>query len=427
MESTYLSNKNVILSSGGVSYDTNYYHTLSSSSSLVETTYNMGKYVQSLSSLAFGSTSNINIPNNSFIGETYLHVELPNLQVNETLCRGWLYKCIESIQFIFGSSNTSQLTISGETLWTVLSAQIMDSERRSEFFKLGGEEYLQPLAVVPGEDLPKIRATALLSFPWSVACEKIYYDSSLLTNPIVITIRFKSDPKSIYGGNAIHPTSFTSAAVSFRQGDLSNKNLSLRNTMISNPELKYSYPMQHYQTFSAPESRGFRESEGSLLIPLTGFINSDLVGIYFFVTRKDSDTPINNNSPCAFNCEELTNIRLTYNGETVYYTPGNSHKLVNMIGQEGASYWQNSVIRPGNVAPFNSDPVDSYMCYIDFSKVRSACTQMHMWNVWRTSNQTLNLSLNTKRGNDTIYKPYVTFCYNGVVSTQNGQSNIYFD
>lgn len=68
----YLSNKHVILSSGGTKYNDLYYHHINSTAALVECTYSMGKYSQSLSSLSFNSTSNINVPNQSFLGECYL-------------------------------------------------------------------------------------------------------------------------------------------------------------------------------------------------------------------------------------------------------------------------------------------------------------------------------------------------------------------
>lgn len=67
---TYLSNKHVILSSGGTKLNDLYYHYMNSSSSLVECTYSMGKYTQSLSSLSFGSSSNVTIPNQSFLNDT---------------------------------------------------------------------------------------------------------------------------------------------------------------------------------------------------------------------------------------------------------------------------------------------------------------------------------------------------------------------
>ena len=201
---TYLSNKHVILSSGGMNYNDLYYSHVNSSSSLVECTYSYARYSQSLSSLVFSAQNNIVIPNNSFLGETWLHLVLPPLQAGGTICRGWGYACIQEIKYIFGNSNSSQITLSGPSLWTALSAQCETQEKRTKIFELGGSEQLSPTT-------NNLEATILLPFPWSTACSKKDFDTSLLTNNIVITVTFKTNPRSIYGGNATPPNSFISA------------------------------------------------------------------------------------------------------------------------------------------------------------------------------------------------------------------------
>lgn len=314
-------------------------------------------------------------------------------------------------------------------MFSAAMAQCMDEEKRSELFRLAGQEQLGPAIAVVGADVPKIRAYVPLIFPWSLVCDKLPLDSSLLTNNIVITIKFKPS-SSIYGGSDARPTAFTSAKITFRQGDLSNTNLSLRNTMMANPDLIYSYPFTHYQNFQSPPFAGARESDGlaACQVNLQGFINSDLVGIMFYVVRQSDVNPTTSgNSPSPFNTDPITNVRLFYNGIPLYMSDGELYKLVNTIGHQSASYWQNSVIRAGSVAPFNSDPVDSYLVFIDFSRLRAACFASHFPNCMRVSNQTLQLNFNTQFGPTVNYLCYATYMYNAIAEMRNGQSFIYFD
>jgi hypothetical protein len=424
----YLSNKHVILSSGGTKYNDLYYHHMNSTAALVECTYSMGKYSQSLSSLGFGSTSNVTIPNQSFLGETYLQLVLPNTTANQTICRGWGYACIQEIQYIIGSSNTSTITLSGESVFSTVLAQCTSEEKRSELFRLAGQEILVPQIAPANGDVPQIRADVLLPYPWSTMCDKLDLDTSLLSNNIVITIKFKPS-NSIYGGSDAEPQSFLSALVTFRQGDLSNTNLSLRHTMMANPELIYSYPLSHFQNFQSPPFPGATLSQGlaACQVNLQGFINSDLTGIYFYVVKQLDVFPSGSNSPSPFHMDPITNVRLYYNGIPLYLTNGELYKLINMVGHQDASFFENSVIRPGAVAPFNSDPVDSYLIFIDFARLRTACYPNHFANTFRISNQTLQLQFNTSLNNTINYICYATYVYNGICEFKNGQSFIYFD
>jgi hypothetical protein len=418
----YLSNKHVILSSPGVSYVDNYYSHMNSSTSLVECTYSMGKYNQSLSSLSFGSTSNVSIPNESFLGEVYLNLVLPPLSQNVSLPRGWGYNCINQLSFIFGSSNTSTLSISGQTLWTTICAQCKSSEKRNEFFRLGGDAFLPAAGFV---DTQNHYATILLQLPFSTACDKLDFDSSLLTNNIVVTVSL-NNASSIFGGTGTKPTSLLSAKMTFRQGDFSNRNNSLRNSLLANPDLMYSYPMIHNQSFNSPVFQGVTAGNGQCQVNLQGFINSDLLNITFYVVKKNNVTPVNNSTPNMFLCDNITNISLNYNGIPLYVCDGNSWKVVNMVGEQESSYFSNIEIASGNIAPFSSQPYNSYMTYINFSRVQSACWQgNHVANTFRISNQTLNLYFNTTTTDDYIL--YATYMYSGMIECKNGNSFIYFD
>lgn len=414
----FLTNKHTILSSGGVSYQDLYYSHMNSSASLVECTYSYARYTQSLSSLTFGSSSNIVVPNESFLGETWLHMRLPPLVGNQTLCRGWGYGLIQEIKYIFGNSNSSQITLSGASLFTALCAQTKTEAKRSKLFLLGGDEKLIADGVAP-------EATILLPFPWSSACSKKDFDTSLLSNNIVITITFKQDPRAIYGGSATPFNALTEATVLFRQGDLSNKSLSLKTEMMRDPSLIYAYPLIHNQGFQSPPFAGQPEGSGLCNVVLNGFINSDLLNISFFIVKQSDLAPSGGNSPSPFNMVDPQNIRLEYNGTPLYVARGKSWKLFNMYGDNPPGDFKNSLIRPGNTGPFNSDPIECQPVYIDFSHERSACMPSHMFNTFRISNQTLNVYFNTPDNSNYIL--FATYMYNGICECKAGSAYLYFD
>lgn len=94
----YLSNKRTLLSNPGTKLDDIYYNQLNTQVSLSECTWNNGRLQIALSSVAFGGQSQVVIPNQSLLNETFLHLELPPLAANQTIVRGWGYQCIQSIR-----------------------------------------------------------------------------------------------------------------------------------------------------------------------------------------------------------------------------------------------------------------------------------------------------------------------------------------
>lgn len=424
-ELAYLSQKRVLLSNPGTKMDNIYYSSANTTVELAEATYNNGRLFISLNQHNFGSQSQVVIPNSSLLNEVYLHLQLEKIVPNQTLTRGWGYKIIDSISYLFGSSNVSQISINGDSLFQTIMMESETSEKRSEMFRLGGQEILNQGAV---DITTGLDAYVLLPLPFSSAnglFSKLPFDTNLLSNPITIQIQFGQASKIIGGSGASTVSQFTKAAIYVRQGELYNKDQSLKFQLMKNPSIMYSYPFIHHQSYTPQGFTGSVDPNSRVSVPLLSFINADLLAISVGIIKDSDLSPTGGNTPNLFNYQEMSNVRLTFNGLIMYESPAKLWKLYNMKSQIGSSYLFNSIVQPGATAPFNSVPVDTYILIFDFSRIRSLSYQNEYQNVWRISNNTLTLEFNTP--DTSTYHLYATYHYNGVCEVQGGQTRIYFD
>lgn len=415
----FLSDKKVILSNPGSKQNNIYYNVQNTTVQEVEVGYNLGRFRQSLSSSRFNSVSQVIVPNQSFLGDVFLYLELPATVANQTLCRGWGYACIRNISYLVGSSNVSLLSMSGQSMFQTIMLECETQEKKSEYLRLGGEVILTS-GITP-------RAQIQIPLPWSSACSieaKKLIDTNVLNQPITIQIEFDNSDK-IYGGSGARPTQFSRVECITRQGDLSNKALSLRNTLMSKPNLMLGYPFIHGQSFQ-PTKFTVVDPANVASVTLQGFINADLIAISIGVISDTSLYPTGNNSPSPLNYVDLTDVRLLFNGQTVYDCPGDMLKLAQArYSRGGAGYVYNDVIAAGAVAPFTSDPVDTYIYCFDMSEHRAICFQNEFSNVPRIPNQVLELQFKVPAAD--TYTMYCTYYFNGIMELTQGQSNIYFN
>ena len=415
----YLSQKRTALSNPGTKLDDLYYSQLNTTVELSECTYNFGRYTVSLTSPVFGSTSQAQIPNQDFVEGVYLMLEVPAVLANQCLPLGWGFAAIDNISYILGSSNVSQLQITGQSLLQSSLFECETAEKRSELLQLGGAEQLAATAV-------PVRAYIKLPFPFSTVCgikPKKPFDTSLLSNPIILNIAFKP-ASSFYGGSALMPSSFTKANIYLRQGVLANKDQSLKAAMSRDPQLMYSYPFIHRQQFSASFA-GSTDPSAPITQTLTGIINADLVAVTIGVVNRKYLSYNGLDNPSPFCYDPIQNVKVKFNGLVMYQSDGEMYKLVDLLSCAGSGSVRTSLLNPGTINPFTSTPQNTYVLFVDFSRIRSACFDGHYQNVWRIGNNTLTVELNTS---DTqVYTMFATYHYNGVVELKAGQSAIYFD
>lgn len=410
----FISDKRVQLNSPGTIISNNYYSRENSTVDRVETTWNQSRFSTTLTNLNFGSQSTFVIPRASMLRNAYLHIELNAILPEQTISRGWGYALIANISYLMGSANVSQIIVNGVSMFQTIMLQSMSSEKRSELFRLGGEEHLSATA-------DTIHADILLGLPFSSAgIGKKPIDTLLLDSPVTISIQI-ARAEQIYGGNGIKPSSMLDATASLSQGELLNMAQSLHTELSLNPEMRYAYPFIHTQSF-------IRDLQGNgpnlNTVDLLAFINADLLAITFYVVQNDYISGFNDTTPNIFNAVELKDIDLLFNGTVMYKSRHSQHKILNMQDRVGSSFYHNSVIAPKAIAPFSSEPVDSYIIAMNFSQLPAYTFGNHFFNVWRIGNNTMQLRFllpDTRR-----YTLFATYHFNGIMSI-NKDTNIFFD
>ena len=435
--------KRTNLAAPGIKQNSLYYGVGNSTVDTVEITYRSGSYQQGLPQLSFGGTSNVIIANSSFVGQTYIHLELENIWPGQTLSRGWGYGAIATLSYLFGSSNMSNVRINGQSVWHCVAMECETAEKRSELFRLGGEEQLGPIMRVgPGgvpERDPDARLTAdvLLPLPWSTAAgiiSKKTFDTNILQNPLTVSVAFANN-SAIFGGSTTpnrFPNSFSAAYLTVRQGDLSNKDMSLRTTLMRNPDQSVLYPFIFRQTYMPSSFRGSRSRDAPVTVPLNSFINADLLALTVSVIRTSQLSPPQNGAPNWHQQDNIRNVALSYNGQNYFIGADASWKLMTTISSAGSQNLLNSLVQvvPPFVAEpaqnsFTSVPQDCYDLHIDFSAIRSMSFEGHFQNVWRIGQNVMTLSFTTEGDSSVEYQMYCTYHYNAVAQVQQGQTLMY--
>lgn len=445
----YLSNKRTLLSVPGTLKTDAYFTEADSTVHLTELTSNLGRYVSSLSSNQFGSTAQVIIPNNDILGETYLHLQLPvNIGVAGAggatawaACPGWGWASIKQVSYLWGASNVAQISLSGKSLWAISLAQCDTAEKRSQLCYLGGSPSPSPVDVDGTSESIDRDCYIPLALPWSVMCHsgKIGYDTSLLNSPITIQIQFAPREEFLAWAFGISATDFATIPSSFgvseivvRQQMFSDRSQSLKYDMMNDPTAVYNYPFKHYQSFQKDFSATATQST---TVQLTNFINADLIGMVVYVVRKDRlrGGGFTVGSPYPFNPLNISlpsDLKLLFNGQVLYNSPGKLYLLQNCAGLSGSGSYSAPLAKStgfagGLINSLTYLPIVRDMIFIDFSRKHSLCFEHEYENTFRIAQQTLDLALTMAESGD--YTLFATYIYNGVNSTQQGSSNIYFD
>jgi len=446
MEADYLTKgKMPLLNAPGASYSGLLVSTYNSTIDDIESVFMQGHFSQTVPSLNFGTQNQIRIDNSLYLYTTELFLELypeisaadnrnPNsgqatdcLQSDTFVPDGWGYNAIDYIEYTIGSSNTIQ-RISGEANWMMVAAQCRNAQHRTEMWQLGGT-FTNP-AVGAGQAQPAIRAYVMLTVPWSRACDNLPYPADIVTNPINIIIKFKSQ-SSIVLGKGVKRTDFSQAIVTARQAQV-DRSKSIRNLMAADSSLVYSYPATSVKQYSITGIQGSTKPSTQVSVQIQNIENADLLGIAFYLVRDIDVTGGANLNPSqpavqpnVWNTAEITNIDLMYNGNFLYRSnnQGQMFKLANMDGPQEKSSWENSIVLDSANSPWNTYKKDCYFTYIDFSRYRAACLPMDIPNVPRYPSQQFQVFFSTPT-TETYTLVYAYF-YTAMISAQGGVTTFY--
>lgn len=420
-----LLSKPVLLNNPGTQLATSdYYDESSCKVTAIETTYNYGRFTQGLQSLAFNSSSQLILPNQSLTGPWWLHLKLPVIPAgsNVILPRGWGYNAIQSISYLPGSSNVSQIAVSGETMIMTLLAMCDTREKASELLRLGGEEFLGDSNGIAPE------AYVMLMLPWSRvngrAESKRPFDSSLLNS--VITVSINTEPASSFMSGTdfeSYATAFTRGQIYVRQGNVTGSSkIDLKRILNADPNRLLSYPFTH--TTDGTVIKFTADSTNRVNLTLQSFINADLVNIIFAVIRDENITAgaSGANAIAPLNVVPIQDVVVQYNGTTYYNAPGTSYRLWNMMDTTGASGFDYSVPAGGGGFPYNSDPAECHPIIIDFSRQRALVHDDITYNVWRIANNVITLSFTVPDSSPTDYTLRSVYNYNALLTVQSGNT-----
>ena len=412
----YLSDKRVNLNNPGYKIDNNYYSRVNTTISMSETTYNYGRYSQTLSSSAFGAQSTLIIPRSSMLSTCFMHFQLPAIVADQTICRGWGYRLIDNISYLWGSANVSQLSINWMTHLQLIMQSSPTSEKKSELMRLGGEEQLVATSGA-------IDAYVPLHLPWStMGIGKKPFDTRTLNAPVQISIKL-CDSNRIYGGTGVRPSFLTAGRLLLNQGNLGHTEASLEGELSANPALRMNYPFIHAQSNEVPVSG----VAGTPItgITLNGFINADLLCILVSIVKRSDVFDGTNNSRNPFHMNTgVRDVLVEFNGLQMYNSPAEIYKLYALKNNYGAQYFQGSVINAGTVNPFASSGADEYLIDVQFGSHNCLPYSGEYLNTWRISNNVLTISFTPAETAD--YTIYCSYLYNGINSV-NGDSLVYFD
>lgn len=422
---SFLTAERVDLDAPGYAKNDIYYNTKEIIVQDCELNTTIGRFNQSLTSLVFGSTSQVIIPNSDMVYEVYLHMKLPPVILNQTLSTGWCYDIIREISFTFGQANVSNLRLSGKSIRQLAVMSSQTREKSTELITvLGGEGHRVVSGVAP-------EGTVIIPLPWSnIDCfKKKPFDMSLLNNPVQIQITL-NDGTSIYGGSAASfPTGLSSASVFMRTGTLSDKSNSIRQELMNNSGLMYEYPFYH-KVSPSPKYGLTMDGVTVNRVELLEFIESDLQTIIFSVhdTALQTKPAAALASPAPGISLECFDINLEYNGQTIFSAPGNSARLIPMAWDAGASGVTDNLLDQ-DVA-YTNIPNTSYVYMIPFGSMKNINFHDKFDNTSRFSSQTLQLSFScapvaTLAGPRTG-QLHATYVYSASASIQAGVANIQF-
>jgi len=335
---------------------------------------------------------------------------------------------LQRLDVRMGSSIT--LTFDYPQLMAMMLNSTDTTDKADEILRLAGDEVIAPVASSQEAVIP-------LDFVFSKVryiISRLPYDAGLLNQPIQVVLYHRGLDQVAGGSGAgawitSFANQFTKAVFHVRTGLFQNMQDSIKQDLMMNPQLSYSYHWIY------PQTQQFR-FQGSVApakstITLTGFKSGDLLGIQMIAVKETDFQPtLLGDVKNMFNLTaDLGGMVLTYNGQ-ILHDMDDSVRLAKLIGACSGlkpSYFPSSRIIGGSTSsPWLSEPKKSYIYNIDFtlqpSKDQEGSAIAH--GLKNIQNSSMQLQFSTPDAS--TYVLYVSYLYSCAVRTDAGNAEFIF-
>lgn len=374
----------------------------------------------------FGGTATFNLNNGPFYLGVFLYLQLkPPLELldaNKTLAvgvnDGWGYACIDSIKYTMGLGTQSDLQISGQSNFMYMLGTCPDAATRSQMIQYGGKWYVPQTAggrQTTKDNTPSDReAFVFIRLPWTSMMQKKGVDSSLLTAPIQVTIRFRPLRDWWWGDyDSFGPMGsvFKECILTTRDFTLTDQSMSLRDAVRSDFDKFVSLPFQFQSEGSESIDVNYSSidpinlTSTSQTLTLRNFINADLTQLCFMVVRDQDNVSSSDELPAVNNKRKnpiygikISEWELLINNQPLASFKGDTYEPFNqnlMIGSSGycvemlvqPQQNRNTAKAPGNVRLYQGTMYSIIMT----QKNPLTHEEAYMMNSVRFGRQTLTL------------------------------------
>lgn len=374
----------------------NYVNKYQASISVVETMYSQSRFQVSLNNPSFGTTSQVYLPTTNLIGDTYLLVRLTRTSDSDTaayaLPQGWGLKLISSLTYTMPSDTIGQVTISNDELYHYLICQSKERASLSQLFRIMGPAQSLSNTVLPptsqgASNAEDYFAAILLPLPWcSLGYDTKPMDASIFgSGQINLTFAF-AQPGEIYsisnGGTG--SLKIAEAYVTYRQGEMTNKEFGLKSMMLRNPTLVYDMPYIRSQYKTIGKLGAASISNSRVTTSVSGLLNADLVGMCITTHYVWSSSAGPGNPYATMPTRDL---EVTFGGLTLYNAKGFSNKIYNFQSAISGNYDVTDI-----TTGIDGEGTEGNPYIINFSRCRSMFWDEHYYNVPKWSAQTFNIA-----------------------------------
>ncbi len=427
-EQLYLKPKREFQGLQGSLLNPNYYNARETVLSNAETTYVQSRWVQSFASQSWGTSAQFILSTDDLIGGTYLNITLKQRahgQANDNPAAkmGWGLQAIRSISYMVPGSNVGRIYLDSTAIYHLLIGQNQDYATTTLMLMMAGQ------TLAANADLTNSNRSADILLPFffsSMDPEVKPIDAYLFkSGSIVVTVELNA-ASTIFSANGAN-AAIDTIELSFRQGCYSNKANSLRDKLIANPSLSYSYPFIKVDTRTQRDvvsvSGAFPNAVRSRVnMSITGFLPADLVGLV--ITVHEEKNLIAGADLNPFLLASPLDLELTFASQIMYRSKHYANRLYGFQSVHSSGY---DLAATGD---FISRP--NFPVFVDFAMKRQAAFGDTFFNTKRFEGQTMNLSFDPgfdSAGADfpdgAVIVTKVTLLYNSIIEIASGSAQVF--